>query len=205
MAVTATAAGTIRIENGLPVSGYWAWVTPFTLVGGLVGTAICAYLAPIYMTVRTRAELREDFRRRGMAAGLVLGALTAVEIPVARLSAPLFFERLLAPRALSLVALAATCGLATLLLLRTRRFLAAQFASAVTVALTLGGFAAALYPDLIIGEITISAAAAPRPTLVVFFIVLPFGALILVPSLIFLYWTFRGRPDPHAPPKRRPG
>jgi len=201
MAVTAVAAGTICLDEVGTAAALWAWITPFTLVGGLVGMAICAYLAPIYMTVRTKGELREDFRSRGLAAALVLGALTAVEIPTAWLSAPLFFERLLTPRALVMVALAACCGLATMALLWKRRFLAAQIGSGFTVALTLAGFAAALYPDLIIGQLTIAAAAAPRPTLIAFFTVLPFGALILVPSLVFLYWTFRGRPDPHAPPE----
>lgn len=202
MAVTAVAAGSIRLEEIGTSAALWAWVTPFTLVGGLVGVGICAYLAPIYMTVRTRGELREDFRRRGLAAALALGALTALEIPTAWLSAPLFFDRLLTPRALAMVALAASCGMATMALLWMRRFFAAQLVAGLTVALTLAGFTAALYPDLVIGQISINAAAAPRATLVAFFSVLPFGVLILAPSLIFLYWTFRGRPDPHAPPER---
>lgn len=201
MAVTAAAAGTITLDGGRVTSGPWAWITPFTAVGGVIGMAICAYLAPVYMAARTKGALQDDFRRRGMAAGVFLGALTALEIPVALVHAPLFAERLLSPRALSAVALAALFGIGTELLLWRRRHLLAQIAAAGTVAFTLAGFAAALYPDLLIGELSIAEAAAPRETLLAFFTVLPFGVLILAPSLVFLYWTFRGRPDPEAPPE----
>jgi cytochrome bd ubiquinol oxidase subunit II len=200
MAVTAPAAGGIRLRDGEVVSGVWSWMTPFTFLGGLTGLAICAYLAPIYMTVRTQGELREDFRWRGMVAALLLGVLTTLMIPLAAFTAPLFFERLVTARTLLVVALAVACGLATLLLLWRRRFLAAQITAGGTVAATLAGYAAALYPDLIIGQLSLSAAAAPRPTLLVFFAVLPIGVAILLPALVLLYWTFRGQPDPEAPP-----
>jgi cytochrome d ubiquinol oxidase subunit II len=200
MAVTAPAAGTIRLGNGQVISDLWAWVSPFTLAGGLIGLAICAYLAPIYMTVRTQGALREDFRWRGMAAALFLGGLTTLAIPLAAFEAPLFYERLLTARALLLVMLAVALGLATFLLLWRRRFLAAQITAGGTVAATLAGYAAALYPDLIIGQLPLRAATAPRPTLLVFFTVLPIGVVILVPALVFLYWTFRGEPDPEIPP-----
>lgn len=201
MAVTAAAGGRITLADGRVTSGPWAWISPFTVVGGLVGLAICAYLAPIYMAARTKGALRGDFRRRGMAAGWALGALTALEIPVAVADAPLFAGRLLSPRALTAVALAVALGAATEFLLWRRRHLPAQIAAAGTVALTLAGFAAALYPDILIGQLTLAEAAAPRETLLAFFAVLPFGVLVLVPALVFLYWTFRGRPNPEAPPE----
>jgi cytochrome bd ubiquinol oxidase subunit II len=200
MAVTAPAAGTIRLADGEVVSGIWSWATPFTFIGGLVGLAICAYLAPIYMTVRTEGPLREDFRRRGMAAALFLGALTTLAIPLAALDAPLFYQRLVDTRTLLLVAVAVGFGLGTFVLLWRRHFVGAQIAAGCTVAATVAGYAAALYPDLIIGQLTLAAAIAPRPTLIAFFAVLPLGVIILVPALVFLYWTFRGHPDPEAPP-----
>ena len=58
MAVTSTATGRIRMTDGLVEPGMFLWLTPFTLIGGVTGMAICAYLAPIYMTVRTTGELR---------------------------------------------------------------------------------------------------------------------------------------------------
>ena len=74
--------------------------------------------------------------------------------------------------------------------------------AAATVTLTITGFSAALYPDILIGQLTIAAAAAPREALRFYLTVLPIGALILVPSLVYLYWTFRGEPNPDLPPDR---
>ncbi len=200
MAVTATASERIRIAGGEVVSAPWDWITPFTVVGGLVGMAVCAYLAPVYMAVRTEGALREDFRCRGMIAGWVLGALVLLEIPVAVMNAPHFAEKLFLPRSLVCIALAATCGLVTQTLLWRGRYLLAQIAAAGTVALIFLGFGVAMYPDMVLGELSIEAAAAPRATLLVFFAVLPFGLALLAPSLFFLYWTFRGEPDPRRVP-----
>ncbi len=202
MAVTATAAGRIQIVNGQVQADLWAaWITPFTLVGGLTGLAMCAFLTPIFMTVRTQGDLQEDFRVRGLVAALVLGALTTVAVPVAWFDTPHFATRLVSPGEVVFVAAAVAFGLGTLWLLWTRRYVWAQVTAGGTIAATFGGFGAALYPDLILGELTIAQAAAPQATLVAFLVALPFGALILVPSLVLLYWTFRGEPNPELPPE----
>lgn len=199
MAMTATATGRIVFVNDSAQAGPWFWIGPFTLVGGLVGMAICAYLAPIYMTVRTTGELRRDYRVRGIIAGLVLGILTTVAIPVAMVDAPLFASRLIASRATLFVALAVIFGITTEILLLRCRFQWAQIAAAGTVTFTLTGFAAAMYPDLLIGQLSLVAAAAPPATLRAFFSVLVIGIIILAPSLLLLYWTFRGEPNPELP------
>ena len=200
MAVAAAATGRIVMTGGRVSNGLWSWISPFTLIGGFVGMAICAYLAPIYMTVRTKGELQEDFRKRGMIAGIVLGVLTTVEVPIARFDAPLFADRLLGSWSVLLVTLAVASGIATQILLWRRKYQWAQAIAAGTVALTLTGFGAAIYPDLLIGQLSLKAAAAPQATLAAFFTILPFGIIILVPSLLFLYWTFRGEPNPEIPP-----
>ena len=200
IALTATATGKIHWANGQVQAELWFWLGPFTLVGGVIAMAICAYLTPIFMTLRSDGELREDFRRQGMIAGVVLGLLTAAEIPVARLDAPLFAARLLSRQGIPFVAISGILGITTLVLLRKRRFLWAQLAAAGTVAMTITGFAAAMYPDLLIGQLTLTAAAAPRATLVAFIRVVVIGVFILVPSLWLLYRTFRGEPNSQIPP-----
>jgi cytochrome d ubiquinol oxidase subunit II len=199
MAMTATATGKIVSINDTAQAGPLFWIGPFTLVGGLVGMTICAYLAPIYMTVRTAGELRSDYRVRGIIAGLVLGILTTVAIPVAMVDAPVFAGRLIASRATLFVVLAVIFGITTEILLWRCRFQWAQIAAAGTVTLTITGFAAAMYPDLIIGQLSLAAAAAPSATLRAFFSVLVIGIIILAPSLLLLYWTFRGEPNPELP------
>jgi cytochrome d ubiquinol oxidase subunit II len=151
------------------------------------------------MTVRVTGVLPEDFRLRSILARLALGGLTTLTIPIALYQAPLFAQRLLHSQASIFVLLAVFSGIAAQFLLWRRLFKPAQVSVVASVVWTLAGFAAALSPDLLIGQLTLSAAAAPRPTLVAFLAILPFGAAVLVPSLIYLYWTFRGVPDPKAP------
>lgn len=199
IAVTSIATGKIVFANGRVQAEPWFWTGPFTLVGGLVGMAVCAFLAPIYMTVRTDGELRNDFRKQGIIAGLLLGILTTVEIPVAMADAPLFAGRLLAFRVAPFLGMSVVFGITTQILLWKSRFLWAQIAAAGTIALTITGFGAAMYPDLLIGQLSLAAAAAPPATLRSYFLVLVIGTIILVPSLLLLYWTFRGEPDPELP------
>lgn len=194
MAVTASATGGIVVSRGGGTAGSGLWFSPFTVMGGAVGMAFCAYLAAVFMTVRTGGELREDFRRRAMAASLALGALTTLAIPLAWLDAPRFAARLAGPLALTVVFLAVIFGVATLALLWRHCFVLAQVSAAGTVALTIAGFAAAMFPDLLMGQLPLEAAAAPRATLNAFLAVIPIGMLFLVPSLLFLYLTFRKDP-----------
>ncbi|MDD2542066.1 MAG: cytochrome d ubiquinol oxidase subunit II [Desulfuromonadaceae bacterium] len=199
MAVTAIATGKIVFVNDWAQAGPWFWISPFTLVGGLVGMAICAYLTPIFMTVRTEGELQSDFRRQGIIAGLIFGLLTTVEIPVAMTDAPLFVDRLLSVRGAFFVTVSVISGITTQILLWRCRFQWSQITAIGTVTLTITGFAAAMYPDLLIGQLSISAAAAPPASLRAFSLVLVIGVIILVPSLLLLYWTFRGEPNPKLP------
>jgi len=200
ISLTATATGKILWVNDRVLAEPWFWVEPFTLMGGAIAVASCAYLTPIFMTVRSTGKLREDFRGQGMVAGLLLGILTALEVPVAMAAAPLFAARLLSRQGIPFVAVSGILGVTTLVLLWKRRFLWAQLAAAGAVAMTITGFAAAMFPDLLIGQLTLAAAAAPRATLRAFLLVVVSGILVLAPSLLFLYRTFRGEPNPQIPP-----
>jgi len=195
VAVTASVTGRIVLVDGQAKAEPWFWLSPFTLLGGVIGMGICAYLAPIYMTVRTDGELQGDFRVRGIIAGLALGILTAVEIPVAMMEVPLFAGRLLAHPVVYVVVLAAIFGIATQILLWKLRFFCAQICAAGTVSLTLAGFVAAIYPDFLVGQLTLAGAAAPHVTLIAYFAILAVGTINLVPSLLLLYRTFGGESD----------
>ncbi len=205
LAVSAAAAGRIVIAGRIPTENVSAWLNPFTILGGLVGMAICAYLAPVYMTVRVTGDLQEDFRKESLAAGLALGILTSLMIPLAHYQAPLFAQRLFNSWPMLFVMLAVLAGIVTETLLWLRRYFWAQLLAGATIVFTMAGFAAALHPDILIGQLTLRAAAAPYPTLAAFLAVLPIGALVLVPSLFYLYWTFRGEPSTELPPEGKAG
>ena len=205
MAVTAVADGRILIGGAasgpltVSATGPAVWITPFTVIGGLTGLAICAYVTPIYMTARTAGALREDFRRNAIAGALALGLLTTAEAVVSAFDARLFFDRLVRPAPLLFVALAVLSGGLTLFLLFKRAYGPARWTAGFTVAFTITGFTAALYPYMLIGQMSFAQAAAGRPTLFAVLATLPAGAAILVPSLYFLYRTFGWSPLPGRP------
>lgn len=199
MAVSAVASGRIVVQGGnpglaAPGQAWYFWASPFTFVGGLIGLAVCAYLAPIYMAVRTGGPLREDFRSRAIAAALALGFFTTAEIAVSWFDARLFFERFVRPLPLLFAGLAVLCGILTLALLVKRIFGAARWLAGFAVAFTITGFAAALYPWLLPGQMSFAQAAAERPVFVAVLITLPAGAALLVPSLFFLFKMFARTP-----------
>lgn len=159
---------------------------------------MCAFLTASYMTTRTSGELRDDFRRRAFGASLVLGALTTIAIPVAYLDADAFWERLVAPAPLAIMAMAVLGGLTSLVVLWRRWWVLAPPVAAGTVALVIAAWGAVQYPYFILPDLRISDVAAGDATIRAFLIPLPIGALILVPSLVLLYRTFSeqtGGPD----------
>ena len=58
----------------------------------------------------------------------------------------------------------------------------------------IGGWALSQYPYVIPPDLTIESAAAPRATLRLTIIVLLAGAVVLVPSLIYLFRVFKSGP-----------
>ena len=60
-------------------------------------------------------------------------------------------------------------------------------------ALILVGWGLAQYPNLVTPDVTVSNAAAPEFTLRLLVIALGFGAILLLPSLGYLFYIFKGR------------
>lgn len=191
MALGAVAGGQIAIKDGAVTSGVWQpWLQPFSILCGLMAVAICGFLSACYMTVRTGGDLQEDFRIRGLLAGLVLGALAAVALPVAYWDAEPFWDELAKPSALAVMSAAGVVWVASLVVLWQRWYALAPLAAAATVGLVIGGWAAVQYPYLILPDERISELAAADGMLGPFLIALAAGAVILVPSLALLYVVF---------------
>src|SRR4030095_9653323 len=73
-----------------------------------------------------------------------------------------------------------------------RRFVVARFAAIGEVTLILIGWSLAQYPRLITPDITIFNAAAPETTLRLLIYATVAGAIVLFPSLFFLFRVFKG-------------
>lgn len=203
MCLGALASGAIRVEGSRLLTGYFdAWTGPFAIACGFFALGLFTYLAAVYLTVDARhdAEVQNDFRWRAIVSALALAPLSAVVFFVAREGgATYMFEGLTRWWAPWLLGGTTLCALLAVGALWQRRFALARAMAIGQVTLILTGWAVAQYPELIIPDVTIHNTAAPEITLKLLVGALAVGALVLFPSLYYLFRVFKGRPAADAP------
>lgn len=179
------------IGRGNAVTSWW---NPVSVMTGGLAVAVCAYLAAVYLTGDARRSgdegLTTAFRRRALAAGVVAGLVAGAGLLFLRSDAPRLAHGL-AHRGLALVIVSAMAGLASLVLLYRGQFLTARVTAALAVVAVLWGWAVAQYPNLLDPGLTIKGAAANSAVLRAVLICLGGGALLVAPSLIWLYVLFQ--------------
>jgi cytochrome d ubiquinol oxidase subunit II len=74
-----------------------------------------------------------------------------------------------------------------------RKFALARMAALSQVTLILAGWCLAQYPNLVTPDLTVSNAHAPEITLRLLVLALGAGAIVLLPSLAFLFHLFKGQ------------
>jgi cytochrome d ubiquinol oxidase subunit II len=82
-------------------------------------------------------------------------------------------------------------GITALLALWFRAFKLARTAAVAQVTLILVGWALAEFPHLVTPDVTIQNAAAPESTLKLLLLALGAGAVVLLPSLLYLFQIFK--------------
>lgn len=171
-----------------------SWINPTSLVSGSLAVGVAAYLAAVYLTRDAQrtgdSELADAFRRRALAAGAAVGLLSVVGLLVLRADAPALFAALVAGRALPLLVVAVAAGVASLVLLWRRAYLVVRLTAALAVTALLWGWGVAQYPVLLPG-VPLAEATATDAVLAASLSALAVGALLLVPSLWWLYATFQ--------------
>ena len=172
---------------------FTSWVGAFPLALGGFFLALCAWLAAVYLTVEAKeAALQEDFRRRGICAGLVVGGMAAACLLLAKSGAPLIYEGLVGtPRALAGHAVTGLAALSVFGALWTRRYRLARALAVLQTAGIFAGWGFAQAPWLVVPDLTIAQAAAPDSVLVPALLVLGGGSLLLVPALVWLMVIFK--------------
>ncbi len=202
VALGAITAGGIRVDatTHIVTTGFFRpWLGLFPFMCGLFALLLFAFLAAVYLTNETEdPALRDDFRRRALAAGLLLGVVAAGAWATATAGARDFGERLFhSSWSLPLQLLTGAAALAALATLVQRRFRLARAAAIAQAVLIVLGWGLAQQPYLIAPDVTLRVAAAPSATLSAVLLTLVGGSLLLLPALIWLLRTFRVR--------RRPG
>ncbi|MDR7304408.1 cytochrome d ubiquinol oxidase subunit II [Haloactinomyces albus] len=184
-----------------------SWVNPTSAATGVLAVGVAAYLAAVYLTRDAQRQgdlaLAETFRRRALGTGLVVGVLSLIGLLVLRADAPGLYAALTSGRALPLFVLSVVSGVVSLLLLWWRAYLAVRLTAALAVTGLLWGWAVGQYPYLLPG-VRIDEAAATEAVLGATLVSLAVGAVLLIPSLWWLYASFqrghseesRGHGDP---------
>jgi cytochrome d ubiquinol oxidase subunit II len=194
-AAGAIASGRVPPGNaaGDPVT---SWTAPICLLTGALAVAGCSFLASTYLCGDAQRhgsrELVDWFRQRALLSGLAAGALSLAGLVVARQDSGALFDGLTG-RGLPLVVVSAAGGLAAIILVFRRSFLAARLAAALAVTGLIWGWGVAVYPELLPG-LTVREAAAVPSTLHAVVTTSVIGLAILLPSMVWLFRLFQ-RPE----------
>jgi cytochrome d ubiquinol oxidase subunit II len=196
----AVLAGRIRVDpltETLAGGFVRPWLAPFPFAVGAFALALCAFLAAIYLTVETRdLEVRRAFRRRALFAAFATGALAWLCLALAPSEAPAMHRGLWLRRGAIVFHLAtAAAAIGAIALLWRERYLAARAFAVAQVALVVCGWGIAQYPALIVPDVTLWNAAAPRPVLHAVLWALAAGAIVLLPALAYLFRIFKREPQ----------
>ena len=192
----ALVTGQIRIVNSQVVTGFFAgWVTVFAVGCGVFALGLFAFLAATYLTLGTKdqPDLQNDFRLRALWSGLTLAPIAGVVFLTAKQGAPGMYNGLTHWWAPLLLAGTSLMSIVALVALWRRWFALARIAAIGQVTLILLGWCLAQYPDLVTPDVTVNNAHAPEITLRLLVLALSAGAIVLLPSLAFLFHLFKGK------------
>lgn len=186
----AVASGRVPLGNaeGDPIR---SWINPTSILGGVMAVVACAYLAAVLLTreavLDESPDLVEYFRARSLLSGVVAGVVAAAGIFVLWADAPALFEGLTSPLGVALIAASALAGIASLFFLYRRRFLAARPAAAFAIVAVLWGWGAGQYPWVLQDIASVDVHAASDPVLWAMIVAFAVAALLVAPSLVWLY------------------
>lgn len=196
MTLGAMTAGDFPVNPDNFLEGYvYPWATAFPFAVGLFTLALFAYLAAVYLILETRNQaLQEIFRIRAIGAAFVAGILEEIVLVLGRTGAPRLWGELTG----SMWGGAVQMGVggltvAAIWLLIIRRYWWARACAMLQVTLTIWAWGMAQFPYLVPPDITIFNAAAPAITLQLVLVALVVGAIVLFPSLWYLFRLFKSR------------
>jgi cytochrome d ubiquinol oxidase subunit II len=194
----ALTTGEIRLVGDRVTTGFFAgWLTPFALTCGLFALALFAFLAATYMTDETQSErdLQNDFRLRAIWAQAALVPLAITVLLTSKSGAPLMYHGLTNWWAPLLLGWTALSAITATVALWSRKFYLARIAALAQVTFILVGWGLAQFPHLVTPDVTLQNAAAPESTLKLLLLALGAGAVVLLPSLIYLFQIFKGQEE----------
>ena len=186
-----TIAGAIASGRvGAGIEDEVIWLSPTSILGGVLATGTCAFLAATFLTEEAErsgdVELTEDLRRKSLISGSATGVLSLVGIGILANDAPTLFDGLTGRGALEILVAAIAGSLAMVLLAQghTRR---ARFAAVAAVGAVMLGWGFAQYPWILVDNVTIADGAGHPATLTALLIAAAIATVLVVPALVLLF------------------
>ncbi|MFE7780247.1 cytochrome d ubiquinol oxidase subunit II [Streptomyces nigrescens] len=179
-----------RVKVGTTASAD-AWANGTSVLVGLLAVAATAFLGAVFLcsdALRYGADdLVDYFRLRALIAFAAVVVLALIGLLVTRNDAGYVRDGLTGGPGLLLIALAAVCGLATVLLLWRRSYGGSRYTSVASVALTVGAWGFAQRPYVLPTSLTVAEAAGAAHTLRWLVIVTAIAIVLVGPALVLLY------------------
>jgi cytochrome d ubiquinol oxidase subunit II len=184
----------------LPTEDIWRslfapWLSPYSLCLGGFTLAIFAMLAASYLTVDAEGdeELQDSYRTRALISHGVVAFFALASVLFAAQEDVWIYHRIAElPWAFATGGGFILCFAATIASLVTRHFHLARVLAATEGFIILLGYAVAQFPYLVPPKLTIYNSAAPQVVLITLLIALSIGAVLLFPSLFYLFRVFKG-------------
>jgi cytochrome d ubiquinol oxidase subunit II len=159
---------------------------------GALTLALFGYLAAVYLTLEANdASERRAFRNRALISAVAVAVLALAVLLAA--NAEVRGALMDSPWAVPLHVATGASALATFVFLWREDYVPARLAAASHVAFIVWGWALAQYPYLVRPHLTVGDTAAPANVLALLLQVLGVGAVILIPSLLYLFGIFGPR------------
>lgn len=199
--VGAVASGQLAItaSGGYEADYLTGWMSSLTVFTGFYAVGMCAYLAAVFLareaSVAKDDELTQLWRQRSLSTGLWMGLLSIGGLAMVSIEAPALAEGF-AHRGWPLVVVSLVCGIGSLVEVWRSQYLRAVIATSGAVAAVLWGWAVSQYPAIIPPSITSETAKAPDNVLWTMLAVIIVGALLLLPSLAYLFILFKSTTTP---------
>ena len=166
------------------------WLSPTALLGGVLATGTCAFLAAVFLTEEAEragdSELTEDLRAKALISGSVTGVISVIGVFVLASDAPTLFDGLIG-RGGPEVFIAAIAGSFTMVMLAQGYTRRARFGAVIAVATVVIGWGFAQFPWILVDNVTIADGAGHPATLTALLVAAGIATVVVVPALVLLF------------------